>query len=1632
MANITVSTTSNLDSTANLALNHGETVTINNGAILTINSDNRYSQQAAVIGNLTIDSATGGKVLVDGTSVWWIPFDAGSGTTPPLPPLGTYTLSGSSGGLGELLGIYSALATRPLTASEAVPATGFVKLRNVASPFVDNEVITLSGGVSLTVNSPTGGRRGWLNVTGMEATTITVPRLGEFKVTGDWFDLGTTLGLSSQTFQYYVADACPAIQIETSVGSNTYEWWINAGSRWNVAGKFVPNDIRGKFFGMSNTTGLITIAASGANGCGYLPASGLRVRCPNVHFSNTFAPSSFQANTINATLATRWDFTTTSSGVIDIDKAAANIYYSFAQPYSVKLTNSSTLHAINISECATPIYIDSFAIGCNSTTDPTHPITLTSNLAGTNIVNSRVVRYSSANNNGYGALITSCENVTISSTNIELFGSTAAGIRGAAAVGPMSLVRTNNSRIIGNNFINGETLLTECQNVILSGNTYADSISGNTATSNPVYLYRVIAGCDNIRMYNYFPYGGLANLQPYNGLVSLTDSYNCVVRDMGTPTSPINLGTISPTGVIVNSGGNNSGHKLQRLYAQNLRTGAFTQTNSDSNFVVSNVWGDFADSQAFTTLNTTHKGGRWTGSLAGQTAVYGTHWTDAFTGSTTGRIQIHCNEPTSSTSTQCSATSGTPKFTSTGQVSMPSYGDQITWTIPYYCIGHTGFSTLPVVVRGVGTGVNLTHEYQIDKNDGSGFGSWKTLNALNLSAESSIDHTLGFKLKVRSTTIAASAVNAISYISLSTLTDASSQQVQYPLEEPTLTYTGLVSGSSMASFRDSDDYLVDYQTSTGTSITLTNPWSSNYSVVVRHRKAGYQPDENTLTITDTSQTIPVVQTDWTSISGGDLGVLGISVINHGANPVSWNGKDFSITIQTSNDNLTAEQIAEYIHWNIAKNDTFFGFRGMAWPKMIVPNGSQFETARGRLFGSAGAASKGVRVVRSDGTTAVPDFVQFQADDGTYYVVPIGFNFSGLVTGSQVVVFNTGTQTEVFRTNSSGTSETANGLAAGSYDYTVMKTGYLPIRVTGVDIDTTSVDVAIQQTVDRAYATSSGLTHGTTASLSGTTFTVTVPTTVQNWYSFWIESWISQSEHANALFPIEPFGANSFTLTHDHEFSSGSIQYLKRDGFRYLNSSDVVTAKYCAVLSQGVMGGSQVEYYHDNMTVIDALSTGNIDQVVQFYGDASHGNIDHTNYFDLKVQTNGYRQAETSIVDVYGPLEETFYVVALPEVEISNLTLGDPAISGVSITDDSDAPISWDAGDGAKNYSITITDTGSNSGEEILRWLNYNLSLDASFQGKDPFFWPEMVLRVGTTYETVRGNLHKVGGDTICGVRVIDLSGTPHPDFTRFQSDDGTYGTPPVLNDVLISNITAGSRLRIYNETTATEVYNDIVPGTSYSTTYTEGSDYTTGDVVNVRLAYQSGLSAKLCYETNTVAGAAGWSVLASQEDDTVYATYGTDGSTISSFSADIVNNEVDVIIGSDFYGADLYSWCAYILTTADGIRNFCGAVEAIDAANIINHVDVASLYLDNTTATNIKQLDNIRLYRSDGAYPVHSSGGGGIDVVWRDKVFVVETGTSGLTPSESAAITAIQNNQTIINNGIKKASKLIPHNTDLT
>lgn len=673
------------------------------------------------------------------------------------------------------------------------------------------------------------------------------------------------------------------------------------------------------------------------------------------------------------------------------------------------------------------------------------------------------------------------------------------------------------------------------------------------------------------------------------------------------------------------------------------------------------------------------------------------------------------------------------------------------------------------------------------------------------------------------------------------------------------------------------------------------------------------------------------------------------------------------------------------------------------------------------------------------------------------------------TGTLLQIFTTGTQTVIDSTTGSSLVYTHSG---ETVDVVAQKAGFLPQRQTGIVLSG-DVGITFNLVADPVYDSGHGLTYTTDASWDRATNRLTVPTfgpTVRQVYSLLIDSFISQTSLRNTPFNISMNGPSSMFLTKDAEGAAdSSIQNMTGGGVRYVNTSGTTTAEWSGIEDKGTGPGANTGEYQqvDGSGTTDARASGKFNELIKVYGDASHGNFDYRGHLVLKYQINGYKEERIKVPSLYGisTLEPTLYVVSM-NPEAINAVTGDPALaSPPTITDHGATPVSWNG----RNFSITITDSaGGNSAVEILRHLNYSLrgANDTTFNGKDPFNWPEMVVEEGSNYATVRGYTEGAQSTTLKGVRVVQNDGTTaHAGFARFQSDDGTYFVPLTVAQISVPNVTAG-RIQVYNQTAAalsawqaTTAYSEgdrvlrttglgsdlgdgvffvcTTAGTSggteptwdvasdgntttdgtvtwtvrpvefanttttagYSSSWTDGEHFTSGDVIRVRWTDEDD-SEILSTGVATTDGTT--TFLDSPVTDSVYTAYGIDGSTVTEYSADYPNIQVDVNDPDNvFYLDRFYAWYKYNLTTADGIRNFFGAVTATNTSNITINNSVVDIFFDNTKSVSARQGDTIVIQRADGAYPqvTTTSGGGGLGFYYAGIGYSTSSG-SGLDTTE--------------------------------
>lgn len=530
MATFNVTTPVNMDSLTTKT--GGDTYNIN-GGYLTIDQDSRYGvgqNTSATLGPMTLSATLGGTVEINSTLVRIIPYNTGAGV---VPALGTTITQGGASGI--LLGVYSALNVAPTAAAAAMPASGFIKIRQWNSTPYAAGVL-----VGITAIATGADRAGWIEIVGDEAGTCTVNRLNLFKVRGDYFDLGTTDGNrattyqipSSGTLQYHAG-----VEVETSAGSGVYEFYNCAGARPALLANIATDTVRGKWCWIS-TAGLVTFGNDGTNSTGgYCPPTGLKVRIANIFMANCTTAARTVNVLPNATLATRYEFATTGGGVMDIDKCSSSWYFNLNQPYSLTLSNIGICTALVMTEIAQPLVMTNVNIG-QEAANTQIAITLNLSFAGGTISNCDFTRAAQAASGTYISSFTDISGFDF--TNCTFMSLT----KGAnATTGSINLVRGVDCTFDTTKLGGGRFFMTTCTDVSVTDTTYYDNPAVNTLAAIPMYAFDIGTNCLRCT-FDGIDFGGLYLTQPYNGLlqVGAAGCTDIILKNIGSYASPLSLG----------------------------------------------------------------------------------------------------------------------------------------------------------------------------------------------------------------------------------------------------------------------------------------------------------------------------------------------------------------------------------------------------------------------------------------------------------------------------------------------------------------------------------------------------------------------------------------------------------------------------------------------------------------------------------------------------------------------------------------------------------------------------------------------------------------------------------------------------------------------------------------------------------------------------------------------------------------------------------------------------------------------------------------------------------------------------------------------------------------------------------
>lgn len=217
--------------------------------------------------------------------------------------------------------------------------------------------------------------------------------------------------------------------------------------------------------------------------------------------------------------------------------------------------------------------------------------------------------------------------------------------------------------------------------------------------------------------------------------------------------------------------------------------------------------------------------------------------------------------------------------------------------------------------------------------------------------------------------------------------------------------------------------------------------------------------------------------------------------------------------------------------------------------------------------------------------------------------------------------------------------------------------------------------------------------------------------------------------------------------------------------------------------------------------------------------------------------------------------------------------------------------------------------------------------------------------------------------------------------------DWGYSTTKNWTRIALSGLTTNSRVRINNTTDNVELYNAVVS----ATTLDVQGEHTTDKTLDVRVTYVNGATAKLPWQQTASFTSSGTSIIVSQEDDAVYIANAVNGPTVTYFTADYPNIQVDFSSGSSITLQELYAWYQYATHSSQGIVYFFNGITAQDTVNYVIDIDIVDLFIDNTSGANILMVGGY-LSRSDGTSYIYSLTANSIIPVY-DRAYIANSDT---------------------------------------
>ena len=176
-------------------------------------------------------------------------------------------------------------------------------------------------------------------------------------------------------------------------------------------------------------------------------------------------------------------------------------------------------------------------------------------------------------------------------------------------------------------------------------------------------------------------------------------------------------------------------------------------------------------------------------------------------------------------------------------------------------------------------------------------------------------------------------------------------------------------------------------------------------------------------------------------------------------------------------------------------------------------------------------------------------------------------------------------------------------------------------------------------------------------------------TFQTLYSFAKEEWRVDSELIKYPFPILSITQEQFEVIENWDFTGSATRDLVRDGgFALRNVVGTIQEEYMNITTLGAFdSGSDLAWYLQSASLskTDFVFSGNVNEFVKIWGDATHGNFDYRDFFKifLRIQGKIFDSGDLIVDQDLAALTFKKYGVPLSNSPDIKVTTADNVITG---------------------------------------------------------------------------------------------------------------------------------------------------------------------------------------------------------------------------------------------------------------------------------------------------------------------------------------------------------------------------------